>query len=80
MASDVVRMTSNIYHEHGRAFLERPHRWRRQVMAASLVVGAPLIGVPLVLSALHFLLEARFNRSLLRDMSKHPELRVPELA
>jgi hypothetical protein len=49
-------------------------------MAASLVVGAPLIGVPLVLSALHFLLEARFNRSLLRDMSKHPELRVPELA
>lgn len=80
MASDVMRMTSNIYDEHGRAFLDRPLRWRRQVMAACLVVGAPLVVVPIVFSAMHFLLEARFNRSLLRDMSKHRVLLVPELA
>lgn len=80
MASDVVRMTAGIYEEHGRAFLERPWRWRRQVMAASLVAGVPLVTIPVVLAALHFLLEARFNRSLLRDMSRYPMLRVPEVA
>src|SRR5262249_16619214 len=54
MASDVVRMTSGIYREHGRAVLERPWRWRRQLMGVCLALGVPLISVPLVLSALHF--------------------------
>lgn len=80
MSSDVVRMTSSLYAEHGRQLRDGPLRWRRHVMAACLVAGAPLISVPLVLSALHFLLEARFNRSLLKDMARYPTLRVPELA
>lgn len=80
MASDVVRMTSSLYAEHGRALVDQPLRWRRQLMAACLVVGAPLIAVPLVLSAAHFMLEARFNRSLLKDMARYPMLRVPEVA
>lgn len=80
MSSDVVRMASSLYAEHGRNLLDQPLRWRRQVMAAGLVAGAPLVVVPIVLSALHFVLEARFNRSLLRDMARYPMLRVPELA
>jgi predicted metal-dependent phosphoesterase TrpH len=80
MASDVLRMTARLYEEHGRHFLAAPLRWRRQLMTACLVVGVPLVMVPLVLSVLHFVLEARFNRSLLRDISQRPALRVPEWA
>lgn len=80
MASDVIRMTSSLYAEHGHALLERPWRWRRHVMVACLAVGIPLVSIPLVLSAMHFVLEARFNRSLLKDMARYPMLRVPELA
>jgi predicted metal-dependent phosphoesterase TrpH len=80
MASDVVRMTSGIYEQHGRAFLERPWRWRRQVMMICLALGFPLISLPLVLSSLHFLLEVRFNQQLLADISQRPGLRIPELA
>lgn len=80
MASDVIRMTSSLYAEHAGLLAERPWRWRRQLMVACMAVGAPLVAIPLVLSALHFLLEARFNRSLVKDMARHPMLRVPELA
>jgi hypothetical protein len=80
MASDVVRMTTGIYHEHGRQLIERPLRWRRQLMAVCLLLGTPLVTVPLVLSAVHFVLEARFNRSLLQDIAQEPALRLPELA
>lgn len=80
MSSDVIRMTSSLYAEHGRALVERPWRWRRQVMAACLVLGIPLVSVPLVMASLHFVLEARFNRSLLKDMARFSPLRLPELA
>ncbi len=80
MSSDVLRMTASLYAEHGRALVERPWRWRRQVMAACLIAGVPMVTIPLALSAMHFVLEARFNRSLLRDMARYPMLRVPELA
>lgn len=80
MSSDVIRMATSLYAEHGRALVERPWRWRRQLMAACLVVGVPLVSVPLVMASLHFVLEARFNRSLLKDMARFPTLRVPELA
>lgn len=80
MSSDVIRMTSSLYAEHGRALVERPWRWRRQLMVTCLAVGLPLVSVPLVLASLHFMLEARFNRSLLKDMARFPMLRVPELA
>lgn len=80
MSSDVIRMTTSLYAEHGRAFVDRPWRWRRQLMVACLALGVPLVTVPLVLASLHFMLEARFNRSLLKDMARFPMLRVPELA
>lgn len=80
LASDVIRMTAGIYDEHGRALVARPWRWRRQLMAVCLAAGVPLVSIPVVLAALHFVLEARFNRSLLRDMSRYPTLRVPEVA
>jgi predicted metal-dependent phosphoesterase TrpH len=78
MASDVMRMTGSLYAEHGRAFIERPWRWRRQLMVGCLAAGLPLVTIPLVLSAMHFVLEARFNRSLLKDMARFRALRLPE--
>ena len=42
--------------------------------------GLPLVTVPLVLAAAHFVMEARFNRALLVDLVARPVARVPELA
>lgn len=78
LASDVLRMTSGIYEEHGRAFLDKPWRWRRQLMVACLAAGAPLVAIPLIVSALHFVLEARFNRYLLTDIVRHPAGLLPQ--
>jgi predicted metal-dependent phosphoesterase TrpH len=80
MASDVMRMTGNLYQEHGRNLLDGPWRWRRQLMAACLLAGIPLVTIPLVLSALHFVLEARFNQSLLQDISQRHDVRLPDWA
>jgi predicted metal-dependent phosphoesterase TrpH len=80
MSSDVMRMTAGIYEEHGRALVAAPWRWRRQVMGLCLAIGAPLVLVPLVAGALHFVLEARFNQMLLKDLSRQAAGRVPELA
>jgi hypothetical protein len=44
------------------------------------LVGLPLVTVPLVLAAAHFVMEARFNRALLVDLVARPVGRVPELA
>lgn len=49
-------------------------------MAVYLLVGAPLVAVPLVLSALYLVLAVRFNRSLLHDIAQEPAPRLPELA
>jgi predicted metal-dependent phosphoesterase TrpH len=80
MASDIVRFASNFYRERGRLSLERPLDWRTQTVLTCAVVGAPLVAVPLVLAAGHFVLESRFNRSLLFDLVAQPARRVPELA
>ena len=42
--------------------------------------GAPLVAIPLVASTLHFVLEARFNRTLLQDVAQRPDLRMPKVA
>jgi len=80
MASDVLRMTRHVYEQHGRAWLARPWHLRRQLLLAGLAIGAPLVTVPLVLSALHFGLEIQFNRELLHDLTRRPGLGVPEPA
>jgi hypothetical protein len=80
MASDVMRMAGRLYEEQGRMLLDRPLRVQRQLIAIGLLAGAPFVVVPLVLSTLHFVLEARFNRFLLNDIAQQPALHVPELA
>ena len=40
----------------------------------------PLVCVPLVAALGHFVLEERFNRSLLFDLVKRPALRLPKAA
>ncbi len=80
MTSDIVRMTTSMYREHGRALRDSPLRWRRHLMVWCLAVGAPVIVVPIALAAVHFMMEARFNRKLLHDLTSRPELRMPEWA
>jgi len=80
LASDILRVTGRLYEEHGRALLERPGRLREHLALAALTLGSPIVVIPLVISAVHFLLEARFNRVLLRDIAQQPELRMPEPA
>jgi predicted metal-dependent phosphoesterase TrpH len=80
MTSDVIRVTSSIYRDYGRAVLDRPSLWRRHAAFVALAAAAPLVVVPLVLASLHFILEARFNRGLIQDIGRDPGLRVPEWA
>ena len=80
MSSDVLRMTAGIYLQHGRAFFAKPRGAREQLFALWLLVGWSLVPVSVLLAALHFLLEARFNRSLLRDMAHQPGLGLAEWA
>jgi predicted metal-dependent phosphoesterase TrpH len=80
MTSDVLRVTSAVYRAYGRDVLDRPWSWRPHVALASLAAAAPLVIVPVVLAALHFVLEARFNRGLIEAMGREPRLAAPEWA
>jgi hypothetical protein len=45
---------------------------------AGCLVGLPLIAVPLALAAVHFVVEERFNQSLLFDLVRRPaSVRLP---
>ena len=72
MASDIVRISSGFYQERLGDLARKPLNWRTHVIAACAVAGLPLLAIPLVLAAAHFMLEDRFNRSLLFDLIARP--------
>lgn len=72
MASDIVRIASGFYKERLGDLGRTPLNWRTHAIAAGGLVGLPLLAVPLVLAAAHFMLEDRFNRSLLFDLVARP--------
>jgi len=80
MASDICRVATRFYGERVRRVIAKPADWRRHAFIACAVLGMPLIAVPLAVALGHFILEHRFNRSLLLDLVANRRLTVPEAA
>jgi predicted metal-dependent phosphoesterase TrpH len=72
MASDMMRFAARFYEERGRRLLAKPWEWDRHAFVLGGLLGLPLLCLPLVGAALHFIEEGRFNRSLLFDLVARP--------
>ena len=72
MASDIIRIATGFYQERIGDLARKPLNWRSHAIAVGAVAGLPLLTIPLVLAAAHFMLEDRFNRSLLFDLVARP--------
>ena len=81
MASDMIRLAAGFYADRlGRA-ARKPLNWRNHAFVLGGVLGLPLLCLPLVGALGHFILEERFNRSLLFDLVARPATtRLPEPA
>jgi predicted metal-dependent phosphoesterase TrpH len=80
MASDICRIVAGFYADRTRRVIASPGDWRRHAMLVGGLLALPLVLVPLVIAAGHFVLEQRFNRDLLVDLVARPAVRVPEAA
>ena len=81
MASDMLRLAAGFYEDRFRQLVRKPWCWKRQVFVAGGLVALPLVSLPLLAAMAHFILEDRFNRSLLFDLVARPTApRVPEVA
>jgi predicted metal-dependent phosphoesterase TrpH len=80
MASDMLRLAAGFYEDRVRLLCRSPLSWRRHAFVLGGILGLPLISLPLAAAALHFMLEERFNRSLLFDLVARPAVRTPEVA
>jgi predicted metal-dependent phosphoesterase TrpH len=76
MASDIMRIAGAFYKESFQDVVRRPHDWKKQAVAWGAVAGLPLLALPLILAAAHFMLEDRFNRALLFDLVARPAGRL----
>lgn len=74
MASDMLRFAGRFYEERGLDLLRHPRDWRTHVAAACSVAALPLVPAALVGAMVHFVEEARFNRSLLFDLVARPAI------
>ena len=72
MASDIVRVASSFYRETVRDVATKPLQWRSHAAMACGLASLPLMALPLVIAAGHFMLEDRFNKSLLVDLVARP--------
>jgi predicted metal-dependent phosphoesterase TrpH len=80
MASDMIRLAAGFYADRiGRA-VRSPLNWRNHAFVLGGLLGLPLVGVPLAAALAHFILEDRFNQSLLFDLVARPADRWPEVA
>jgi hypothetical protein len=77
MASDIIRIAGCFYKESVLDVVKRPLDWRTHAFAWGALAGIPLVTVPLVVAAAHFMLEDRFNKSLLFDLVACPASREP---
>jgi predicted metal-dependent phosphoesterase TrpH len=80
MASDMLRLAAGFYQDRAVLLAKAPLNWRRHAFVLGGIIGLPLIAVPLAAAMAHFILEERFNRSLLFDLVKRPAIRLPEAA
>jgi predicted metal-dependent phosphoesterase TrpH len=72
MASDMLRLAAGFYKDRLGHLLRSPLDWRKQAFVAGGVLGLPLLCLPLAGAYIHFLLEERFNQSLLFDLVARP--------
>ncbi|HYR87095.1 MAG TPA: PHP-associated domain-containing protein [Terriglobia bacterium] len=77
LASDIVRITCCFYRQGVVDFAKSPLEWRRQAMVLVATLGLPLTVFPLVGALVHFILDDRFNRSLLFDLIARPAEKIP---
>ena len=72
MASDLMRFAGRFYQEHAIRLAEHPLDWRRSAAALGAAAALPIVPLTLVGAAVHFIEEARFNRTLLLDLVARP--------
>src|SRR5262249_22338263 len=78
MASDVIRFAGRFYEDRTWRLVARAWEWDRHAFVFGGLLGLPLLCVPLVGAMVHFIEEARFNRSLLVDLVARPAIaRIP---
>jgi predicted metal-dependent phosphoesterase TrpH len=80
MASDMLRLAAGFYQDRAVLLAQAPLNWRRHAFVLGGIIGLPLVAVPLAAAMVHFILEERFNQSLLFDLVKRPAIRLPEAA
>ena len=86
MASDMLRFAGRFYEERARRTCQHPLDWRRHAFLLGGLAALPLVSLPLIGAMVHFVEEARFNRSLLFDLVARPAMaaratrRMPEVA
>jgi predicted metal-dependent phosphoesterase TrpH len=77
LASDILRITCCFYRQGILDFAKAPLEWRNQATVLCSALALPLTVLPLVGALLHFIMDVRFNRSLLFDLVARPADKVP---
>jgi predicted metal-dependent phosphoesterase TrpH len=72
LSKDMLRITARFYGDGIDKLIHKPLDWRRQLMVIGSTLGLPLTAVALVGSIIHYILDERFNRSLLIDLLATP--------
>ncbi len=72
MASDMMRFAGRFFEEKTLRVAERPLDWRRHAALFGATCALPTVALTLIGAAVHFIEEARFNRSLLLDLVARP--------
>jgi predicted metal-dependent phosphoesterase TrpH len=80
LASDIVRVICGFYKEGFIEMTLSPLEWRRQALVWTAVLGLPLTILPVIGAVGHFIVEERYNRSLLLDLVARPAARISEAA
>ncbi len=76
LASDILRIMGCFYRQGLMDLAKSPLEWRRQALVLVATLGLPLTVFSLAGALLHFILDDRFNRSLLFDLVARPAEKV----
>ena len=79
MSIDILQTSYSFYLDRLRRVVRKPLDWRRQAFWWCGLLGLPLITAPLVAMVGHFLLEERFNRELIFDLTANRVLSEQEI-
>lgn len=83
LAGDMLLFATGFYGEKLSNTVREPLRWQSHALAFGGILGLPLIAFPLAAAYLHFVMEERFNRTLLYDLVRRPARPlavIPDLA